>query len=161
MKPNAHFVICDIDCVISDDAWRIPYIDWEATDPYSRYDHYHQLAAFDQLCNREILHTAPPEGVVLFTAMPENYRPLREAWLRHHRVAYLKMYMRPTQCHLPSEDLKEKMLFHLFKDYAINNLNILCAYDDRQPVIEMYRSYDVEAKLVRIHEVSAYHPVQP
>lgn len=149
-------VIFDCDNVIADDGWRIPMI--KRTDNvWNRYHNYHLASAYDNVGNRHLLHGAAHRSIYIFTAMPEHYRHLRELWFNHRRIPYTKLVMRPDNDHRPSVELKRSMLLDLF-DRGFSPAHIAAAYDDRPDVVAMYRKYDVNASVVRIHSLSYAQP---
>lgn len=153
------FVIFDCDNVLSDDSWRIPFIRWDIQGNMDlRYRDYHLASAFDVPGNRAIIKHVRAEDVIIFTAMPEEYRRLRHLWFNHNRIGFNKIYMRPTGNHSHSADAKREMLHKFYQDFGVNADNVFCAYDDREDVVEMYRDENVDATLISIHNVSAYKP---
>jgi hypothetical protein len=154
-----NYVILDLDNCIADDAWRIPRIRWDKTDPLERYHDYHSLAAFDAVGNEDLFERGGL-GVVIFTARPVLYRPATEEWLRRNRVAYHHLIMRNTHDHRKSVELKRQMLHWLPELYDVPWQRIVAAYDDRPDVVEMFRKHHIDAHVRSIHDTCAYTPPQ-
>lgn len=152
----SQFTIFDCDNVLADDAWRIPLIDWKQKSLDLRYRAYHLASAFDEPCKWHSLKTLRAENVLIFTAMPEEYRVLRQLWFNHRRIGYNKIYMRPTGNHEHSVQLKRWMLYRAYEDFGISPKHIAAAYDDRPDVIAMYQEEGINGQLVSIHNVCAY-----
>jgi hypothetical protein len=150
------FTIFDCDNVLADDSWRIPLINWKQPSMDLRYRPYHLASAFDEPGNRKLLKRLLTEQVLIFTAMPEEYRVLRQLWFNHRRIGYNRIYMRPDGNHEPSVSLKRWMLYQAYQDFGIGPQHIAIAYDDRPDVVEMYAEEGVRAELVSIHNVCAY-----
>lgn len=151
------YAIFDLDNTISDDGWRIQHIDWSKNNPFERYHTYHLLAGFDALGNRDLLHSfGENTQIVVFTARPEFYAPITREWLERNGVDYCAILMRPTDDHSPSVDLKRRQLLKFFDMMGTQPSDILCAYDDRKDVVQMYRDHGVNGRLTSIHNVCAY-----
>jgi hypothetical protein len=150
------FTIFDCDNVLSDDAWRIPLINWKQASMWARYNPYHLASAFDEVGNKPLLKGLHADQVLIFTAMPEEYRVLRQLWFHHKRIGFNKIYMRPDKNHEHSAALKRWMLYRAYEEFGIGPANIAMAYDDREDVIAMYKEEGVTAELICIHNVCAY-----
>lgn len=151
-----NFVIFDLDNCIADDAWRIPKINWQKSNPMERYHDYHSLSAFDRLGNQYVLQKHRLDVVVIFTARPVHYSALTQEWLRRVGVDYEYLVMRNNNDHCPSVELKRKMLSWLPEIYDIPLDKIVAAYDDRPDVIAMYKEQGIPASQLEIHNVCAY-----
>jgi len=151
------YAIFDLDNTISDDSWRIQHIDWSRDNPFERYHRYHLLAGFDAFGNQDLVRNLP-EGtqIVVFTARPDFYAPITQEWLERNGVDYAAMLMRPTDDHTHSVDLKRRQLRKFFAMMGTKPSDVLCAYDDRKDVVQMYRDHGVKGVLTSIHNVCAY-----
>lgn len=136
------YILLDIDNCISDDEWRIPYIkenDWEE---------YHSNASLDKASNLHVVLCAQQIGadIIVVTGRPEQFREQTASWLILNGVIPSALLMRPNDSKLPSPQLKRELIegLDLGKCY--------CAYDDRQDVIDMYRSIGLKADRIFIHE---------
>lgn len=147
------FIILDLDNTIANDAWRIPRIDWKEPDPFKRYHAYHSLAPFDEAGNHDLFVNTPHE-IIIMTARPVHYHAQTEEWLLRHGIDPALILMRNTSDHVHSRELKRQQLCSLKPSYGILRENIVCAYDDRQDVIDMYRrTLGIKAEVRRIHNV--------
>lgn len=148
------YVIVDLDNCIADDAWRIPQINWQKSDPLDRYHAYHALSGFDELDNADLLETG--HDLIIFTARPVLYSPITEEWLRRRGVRYHHLIMRNNNDHRSSVDLKRQMLHWLPETYGVPWRQIAAAYDDRPDIVEMFRKHHIDAHVRAIHDVCAY-----
>ena len=152
------FIIVDLDNCIADDAWRIPKINWSKPTPMARYHDYHSLSGFDEIGNLRIFDEHADCGPIIFTARPALYQALTREWLARRGVFYERLLMRDNDDHRDSLELKRAMLLGLPEFYGIALEAIAAAYDDRQDIVEMYRSYKITAHRLEIHNVCAYAP---
>ena len=150
------YMIIDLDNCIANDAWRIPRINWQKSNPMERYHDYHSLSGFDKPDNLQIFDDFPEAVGIIFTARPVLYRAVTEEWLKRHRVPFEYIVMRNNADHQPSLGLKRTMLEWLPKMYDISLDNIVAAYDDRPDVVEMYKSQGLNGIRRQIHNVCAY-----
>ena len=153
------YVIWDLDNCLSDDAWRIPFIDWSKSHD-ERYEKYHLSCDLDKPANVNVFqsfgHIAIP---VIFTGRPERVRDITVAWLVKHfwkDIPFdLKLFMRPNGERLKSATLKRAMLFKFAAEVAPLR-DILTAFDDRQDIVDMYRSCCIPAAILKVHDTCAY-----
>ncbi len=158
------YIIFDLDNCLSNDAWRIPKIDWSQSDPGKRYADYHSFCELDTPGNvasyRSVceLHSAKP---IFFTARPVIVRKQTMRWLMNHLFRYNDeppiLIMRNNDDHRSSVALKRSMLGMLV-EYGVDRGDVVCAFDDRQDIVDMYRLEGVFAMLLKIHEDCAYTP---
>ena len=151
-------IIIDLDNCIANDAWRIPNINWQKSNPMERYHDYHSLSGFDECGNMDIFAEHPGAVGIVFTARPVMYRAVTEEWLRRKGVPYEFIVMRNNTDHRPSLDLKRTMLKWMPEVYDIPLETIVAAYDDRPDVVEMYKSYGIMGHKRELHNVCAYTP---
>jgi hypothetical protein len=146
-------IILDLDNCIASDAWRIPRINWQQSDPDRRYHDYHSLSAFDSVGNRDLFEGR--SDIIILTARPVTFKAMTIEWLRRSGVPFKDILMRNVGDHRPSAKLKEVQLNWL-TEYAVGLSDIEWAADDRQDVLDMYASYGIPGKLRAIHNVCAY-----
>lgn len=149
-------IIVDLDNCIANDSWRIPKINWQKANPMDRYHDYHSLSAWDELGNTDIFEAHPGARIIVFTARPVLYAAITQEWLKRRGVNYDHLVMRNNNDHRPSIDLKRTMLSWLPQIYGVGLDEIVAAYDDRQDVVDMYRSHGITAHRREIHNVCAY-----
>lgn len=150
--------ILDLDNCISDDAWRIPTIDWEQKDLDIRYLQYHALSAFDDVGNKELFADLEPNSCLVLTARPVHLFLQTVEWLRRAGVPLLGLMMRPTGDNTPSALMKASMLSVAMGQMHISIEDIGVAYDDRQDIVDMYRSMGIQAERRFIHTLEAHLP---
>lgn len=156
-------IIVDIDNCIADDAWRIPYINWSATDLNERYHVYHALAYYDRpsvqwLCDY-IPNIKGEVRVFALTARPTAYSALTEKWLQDKvPLPVESVLMRNNDDHRHSLEVKRAQVGWLLSTYNVKRLDVIGAFDDRQDVVDMYN--EVFGNNVghrrAIHDVCAY-----
>lgn len=150
-------IILDLDNCIANDEWRIPFIDWSAEDPMSRYHDYHSLAAFDKVGNTHLFEELSVENrLVICTARPVLYRAATEHWLDTNGVGYDIIMMRDNNDHRHSLQLKQSQLDKLINQFGVHKDDIICAYDDRQDVIDMYLANGIPAERAWLHDTCAF-----
>jgi hypothetical protein len=73
------------------------------------------------------------------------------SWLVMHGVIFDHIIMRNRYDHTPSVPLKRKMLGWLFAHYGVRQDEIVCAYDDRQDIVDMYIEEGIKAEVLAIN----------
>ncbi len=69
------------------------------------------------------------------------------AWLKQYDIPYNKLLMRPVDNSTPDHELKR----HWIGEYHLKS-RTLCAYDDRQRVVDMWREEGFECFQVAVSE---------
>jgi hypothetical protein len=146
--------ILDLDNCVSDDEWRIPQIDWNAPNGLKRYHKYHTLSVHDEVGNRDLLETS--ESIFIFTARANIYRGITIDWLDRKRINAKMLLMRSDHDERGSVDVKRAMLELLLVGARIPLEHITSAFDDRQDVVDMYKSLGIKAEVRAIHSTCAY-----
>lgn len=150
-------IICDIDNVLADDAWRIPFIDWQEPDAFKRFHEYHLCCMMDAASNLDLVETA--EDVVLITAQPEYYRRKRLSWLRSVGIRWTEVLFRADNDHRGSVDVKRdavRRIEQLGGDLA----HVTIAIDDRSDVLAMYREeFGFRTLRIEVHHIEWHHNV--
>lgn len=149
-------IIVDLDNCIANDAWRIPKINWQKSNPMDRYHDYHSLSGFDEVGNMDIFAEHPGAVGIVFTARPVLYHAVTQEWLKRKGVPFEYLVMRNNNDHRPSLELKRTMLKWMPDVYGIPLEDIVAAYDDRPDVVEMYRTYGIMSHKRELHNVCAY-----
>jgi len=148
-------IILDLDGCISDDRWRRHLIeprDNEVVKKKRLFDDYHQLSAFDKLCNTHLLHLLLGQEAIIFTGRTVKFRAITQEWLRRNSVPVKHLLMRNNDDHRPSPELKRTFLEWLGMLYEVPRNQIVCAYDDREDVVAMYKEFGLPAFCVSINE---------
>lgn len=74
---------------------------------------------------------------VFCSGRPETYRDVTTRWLVEHvHAAGSPLYMRPADDYRRDDIVKLK----LFDEHIRDQFNVLCVFDDRRRVVEMWRS---------------------
>jgi hypothetical protein len=150
-------IILDIDNCISNDGWRIRYIDWDLKHD-ARWQRYHERAGYDFPKNRHLVREKHPTEFVLFlTGRPESQREYTERWLEKNYLPkgreYKLMMRRERDVGIGSVELKRRMLL-----VGVLITDVVAAYDDRADIIEMYKEYGINATVLAIHNKDPYAP---
>ena len=153
-------VIFDIDNCIANDAWRMAFIDWRpGLNGDERYGPYHERCDEDAPANTSLLLSvvhAFDHAPVFFTARPESVRIKTEYWLyKHFGIARPVILMRGWAEFTPSVPLKRRMLEKFRARLGPGDV-ITAAYDDREDLVEMYRSEGLAAEVLKVHDVCPY-----
>lgn len=162
-----HAIIFDLDNCLSNDEHRIPRIDWTKTGD-ARYHEYHMAMLADKPANWDVFENAMtrPVYIVFMTARPITFRETTKRWLSEQLGANLDLddrfvlIMRNRGDHRKSVAVKRDMI-HALPEYGLSIDNIIQAYDDRQDIVDMYRSeFGIKADILKAHEICAFTPPQ-
>jgi hypothetical protein len=158
------YVIFDLDNCLADDRERIKLIDWNQTTPDLRYAAYHRDCGNDPAGNWHFFSDAIRHATPVFlTARPyhetvhgTDIEQETRTWL-HNYLGQVEplLLMRNVNDHRPSVDVKREQVLELH-DWDIKLEDVVCAYDDRPEIVEMYRDFGLEAQVLKIHDVCAY-----
>jgi hypothetical protein len=77
--------------------------------------------------------------IVILSGRSKATKDATRAWLKKHKVPFDVLKMRPTSkdfMFMPDDKLKQMWLDSLFNDKN----DIVCVFDDRQKVVDMWRS---------------------
>ena len=72
--------------------------------------------------------------IVIFSGRSKGTIWATKFWLSKHNVPWHKLFMRPIKDFTPDDVLKQNWLDDIGKD------NVLCTFDDRQKVVDMWRA---------------------
>jgi hypothetical protein len=80
-------------------------------------------------------------NIVIFSGRSDKTKHTTRSWLTHNRIPFHSLVMRPHKSmgFVPDEVLKKKML----DDAPFDISDILMVVDDRQKVVDMWRSLDL------------------
>jgi len=147
--------IFDIDNCLADDSRRIPKIRWDLPATGGRWNEYHADCFYDPAHNHELVKASV--NPVFLTARPVLYHEETVGWLRkHYNIENPTIIMRNKNDMRSSKDLKDAQLTQLLTLYDCDS--VIVAYDDRQDVVDMYKSRGITAAVLQIHDVCAYTP---
>lgn len=107
-------VLCDIDHVIADAAWRDYLLEPRPVD----WDHYHTLAKEDEV-HEDVVHllSCLRDGgmtIVVVTGRPEKWEPLTTKWLYQNNVPADLLMMRPNDDYRSNGDVKIALITAYF-----------------------------------------------
>ena len=77
--------------------------------------------------------------IVILSGRSEDVREKTIEWLKKNNVNYDFLYMRPCNDYRPDQNLKFEMLQTLKRELSISDQQILCVFDDRDKVVDMWR----------------------
>lgn len=144
MRASAIF---DLDGCIADDRRRRTLIS-------KGWDSYHEDAINDPVVNGDVLrnHIKAGHFIEFVTARPEKYREATRHWIANHFGVHAfnsNLWMRPEEDHRDSVELKREVVTkHIVAEAVV------AAYDDREDVVEMYRSLGIPATVLEVKESS-------
>lgn len=150
-------VLWDLDNCLSDDSWRLRFIDWHEDNPGERYAKYHALILGDEPGNLDVwerwlaLNTEP----VFVTGRPDTARYSTLHWIASHLgIQRPRLLMRNRNDHRPGERVKRDLLLN---EPDLRTPRVVAAYDDHPPIVEMYRrDFGISSHLLSIHSRRAY-----
>jgi hypothetical protein len=152
---NDNVVIFDIDGCISDDRWRRSRIPADADQPL-QFDFYHAGCGDDPPLEvgSQLLtgHIANGDFIAFCTARPFKVAELTAGWIkRHFSIEPTKDFiilMRKDDDARSAVEVKTEFLSYINKYVEQTGKNLVMAYDDRQDIIDMYRSKGVQVGLL-------------
>jgi hypothetical protein len=151
-----NFAIWDLDNCLSDDGWRIRYVEWHKPIE-TRWNSYHRMCFRDEPGNHEEFGKTAAAGLapMFITGRPESARALTMAWLScHFDIRSPMLLMRANDDHRPSVDVKLELLTGALQ--RVKGRPRL-AFDDKPDIVQMYRDvFDIDARLLSIHNIDAY-----
>lgn len=71
--------------------------------------------------------------VIIFSGRSKGTIHTTKSWLNKHKVPWSRLFMRPLKDFTPDDILKQDWLNDIGKD------NVLCTFDDRNKVVDMWR----------------------
>jgi len=154
-------IIVDIDNCISEDNWRVKYINsyYDNNNLFDKFHKYHSLSAFDisHQFPQYAEHILNNETIVFVTSRPEFYRFTTEYWLDVNGYEYDYLFMRQKGCDLSSADYKSRLVRWIKADFREE---ITMCYDDRIDVLESYRKLGLKTTRIAIHDTvqAKYQP---
>jgi hypothetical protein len=90
------------------------------------------VAAMFRMLKKEGYH------VIIFSGRGGEVKPETEKWLLDNDLVPDILYMRPVNDYTPDQKLKERWLAELESNFGEGN--VFCIFDDRQKVVDMWRS---------------------
>ena len=141
--------IFDLDNCTADDSHRIGLIDFKKKGD-ERYEAYHAMMGLDAPVHAELIHLHISEGksIVFVTGRPEKYRKETCFWIENNLMAGCEysLLMRHNNDHRSAPDLKIALILQ------IEEGSIKIAYDDREDVVQRYRSMGINCSRLYIND---------
>lgn len=137
---SAKVVIVDLDGTLALNQHRYHYI-YPEDGGKPDWDGFF-LACVDDLPNApviSVIQSLKQSGhkIHVFSARGEIAHSQTVEWLQDHKVPYDELTLRESGCYTPDEELKREWLDKYYPSYKSQ---ILCVFDDRNKVVEMWRS---------------------
>ena len=141
VKDNKSIVIADLDGTIALCDHRRHFV----AGPKKDWDAFFK-ACINDVPNVPVIRTLTAlwnryYKIIIVSGRSATVRDITEFWLKQNDVPYHCLYMRPTNDYTPDHELKFKMLQGIKKDLGFMDENILCFFDDRQKVVDMWRAH--------------------
>ena len=132
----------DIDGTLTDTSKRLHYISGETKDWAAFYANAaHDTPIWETITIARALHNAG-QRIFMSTGRPESTRGLTMAWMSKYRVPVEVLYMRTDNDHredyVVKSELLDQIILHNPPSVLYNSIG--GAFEDRQQVVDMYRS---------------------
>lgn len=137
---NSKTVIVDLDGTLALNKHRFHFIDKSLG---KKVDWVSYFEACDKdLPNIPVIETikalkAQGALIHIFSARGDIVFDRTVQWLKHHNVSYDKLTLREMDSFTADEELKKKWLLKYYPNYE---KEVLCVFDDRNKVVDMWRS---------------------
>jgi predicted kinase len=128
-------VICDVDGTLAI-MNRHPF-DWKKVDK-----DYPNKAVIDRIND----HYRVGTRVVLMSGRDNSSRELTEKWLKENGINYHELHMRGDLYKGDGDDYRKDNIVkeELYNEYIKDKYNVLVVYDDRQQVVDLWRSLGLD-----------------
>jgi len=140
------YVVCDIDGTLADDDKRLHYAlakDWES------YNEQLVAAALNVRMAELLVMMHPHHNIMLLSGNSELNRPLVEQWVRHNRLYYDHLLLRPTGNETPSHILKLQLLEGFFGSPDNVRRSVAYVFEDRNVICKAMREYGLTVHQVK------------
>lgn len=135
MKLNT--VIVDLDGTLCDTSHRQHHVQGEGKKDWKSFFDGMDKDPIHKWCNTIIKSLRQNSIITLCSGRPDNFRATTKKWLEDNQVFYDNLYMRPRNDSRADTIIKEIILdFEIKTRYS----DILFAIDDRQCIVDMWRS---------------------
>lgn len=126
-------VLCDIDGTAANIEHRRHFVESKSKS-WTRFFEAMVDDTPNEWC-QELVRCLHPHEVIFVTGRPENYREQTEKWLDDHYTGlWSELYMRPANNTEPDHKIKQE----IYENHI--NGEVLFVIDDRQQVVDMWRS---------------------
>jgi hypothetical protein len=131
-------VVVDLDGVLSDAASRQHYLESPRQDWRSFFDACGEDDVIEEI--RVLLELLDADlRVLLLTARPERVHPLTEAWLRHYKIRWDLLVMRPYGDYDVSREFKQASV----RDLRGAGYDLRLAIEDDRRNVAMFRAEQI------------------
>lgn len=160
-RPQNKFVIWDLDNCLSNDEHRVAEIRWDRKGQ-SRWEPYHADAILDPLNEAAFAqfkrHEAEGCIPLILTGRPASWRGDTLIWIDDCLCPRTKpiLVMRAAEDARESTALKEHFLSLCVRIGLVTIPQIVHAYDDRPPIVDMYAAHGIPATVLRANDLCAY-----
>lgn len=135
------YIFFDLDGTLADIKHRKHLVEGKKRD-FASFEHPLNIAKDEpnqsliELLN--VLAAAKKYKIMLLSGRSSDARQATEDWLKQHGVVYDNLWMRPSKDYRPDEVLKKELLLSICKPEEV-----LCIFDDRNKVVDMWRSLGI------------------
>jgi uncharacterized HAD superfamily protein len=136
--PQSPIVIVDMDGTLADVRHRLHYIKGPGKKNWKRFFEGQVHDRPVPQIAQQVRGLAKDHEIVIVTGRPENYRSGTEVWLRKYEIPFSRMYMRRKGDHRPDYVVKSEILRNIGPEHVVT------AFEDRQPVGDMYRRQGIK-----------------
>lgn len=77
--------------------------------------------------------------IVIISGRSEDVKSETETWLKKYDIPYVKLFMRPHNNFTSDDILKQELMKKAQKELNFDKDDVLCIFDDRSKVVEMWR----------------------
>jgi predicted kinase len=130
-KNKSNAIVCDIDGTLAHMNGKRDPFDWNKVDR----DDVDEIIA-----ERLRKHKESGEKIIIVTGRDESCRDLTIEWLNFYEIPFDEIYMRPLDDRRKDSIIKKE----IFNNFLKNKYNILFVYDDRDQVVNMWRSLGIK-----------------
>lgn len=142
-------ILLDIDNCVADDAHRLPLINLAHPENFERFRAYHDESWRDNARNHEQFQSRG--DVVIVTSRPVEYQRVTTDWLNMNGIYPVASYFRGAGDVRGSVDIKREAAQDIQRRWPGA---MLAAFDDRDDIIDMYRSMGIPATKLAINDHS-------
>lgn len=132
MKPA---IIIDIDGTLSDPSNRRHFVEGDEKD-WKSFNNAMGSDAVNEWCRLIISRFEEDHRIILVSGRSDEYRDITQKWLINNNIGYDALYMRKQGDYRKDSIVKQEIYNNNIKGFY----NILFCIDDRQQVVDLWRS---------------------
>ncbi len=135
------YIFFDLDGTLADIKHRKHHVEGHRKD-FTSFEHPLNIAkdkpnrALIELLN--ILAATEKYKIMLLSGRNSDARNATQEWLKENGVIYDNLFMRASKDYRPDQVIKKELLLSICKPEEV-----LCIFDDRNKVVEMWRSLGI------------------